>query len=684
MVASAACAESGLDALTAPPAAPTPPIEEEPCPADLETWRFRGVLADLPAVRGPRVARTRSGATYVFAEDVRPGQWRVATDAPGTWVEQTIDLGTGPRTFGFGASESAFVIAASELMIERIDLALDGSIAARTPLPTEGAPSLWVLDVALDSDDALHVVYSDYDESGGGFGMPTGGLRYLSDASGVWVDLPIDATPGPAAIDVDVNGSASVVFTSANELRVGAVRAGVIAIEVIAMRALATASLALASDEDALHVAAVGADGELEHLVRGAGGWTSRVVASNVTHADVSLDDDGDAHFAWVLDDGALRFDGESPWPDLITGRVDLATRDGARSLVFYDYARGAVRVAGAGACRPELDEDAPSPAAVWSHATIAPPPDWATAPRFADTAATVDADGALHVAFAYRNAGCCGDLVYATNGSGAWRTEPIASDGHRYGLTPAIAIHAGGVLAAYRAVDGVYLARRDASGWTTERIDAETPAAGPALLGPNEILYGKQSALMRAVRVDGTWRTERLDEGGPGFLLNGVRAAGDSDGHTHVAFVDHYGDVRYATDTSGAWQVDVLGRGYGAAAIRLVDDAPQIVFGGEGWLQLAEPSTEGWDRDLLDVSTIGPESLAVSVVAEGTLGVAVDGWPSRGVTFVEAGDDARWHRELIALDGSNAVVAATRETIHVVYFDYATRAIRVASRPRE
>lgn len=224
-------------------------------------------------------------------------------------------------------------------------------------------------------------------------------------------------------------------------------------------------------------------------------------------------------------------------------------------------------------------------------HARRAPAGGWtvetAASPAGRDPDLAIDARGALFVA---RFDDAAGDLRVATNASGAWVDEVVASEGE-VGEWPSIALGPdGAVHVAFwnRTWNDLQVATKRDGAWDVTTVAAEGatgwfPSIGVAPDGTVHVAYFDrlESEVRHARTVGADWQTETLAEQKRGGGT--ISLAVDGAGGTSVAWLD--GDrLRFATDAwGGGWSIDrieaTVGFGGGAAVAALPSGGFAVVY---------------------------------------------------------------------------------------------------------
>jgi hypothetical protein len=251
------------------------------------------------------------------------------------------------------------------------------------------------------------------------------------------------------------------------------------------------------------------------------------------------------------------------------------------------------------------------------------------------DPAIAIDTEGAARVAYGRLTDG---DLVYATNAAGGWTVQVVESEGTT-GIRPAITVSADGtVTIVYGALDVAELrsARKGgAGGWIIETLGptdvwGNEPALATAPDGAAHVCFrdtGDQS--LRYGRSDGAgWVLETIGEDG-----DGCSVAVDAGGAVHLA----WGEVQYATNASGAWQVETVNGDWVWDRLQLVlgpDGAPHVAYF-EFWSELVRVATRGADGTWSLRSRDGGRSFLYALDSAGRSHLSYVGPDTRGFPLV-------------------------------------------------
>lgn len=173
--------------------------------------------------------------------------------------------------------------------------------------------------------------------------------------------------------------------------------------------------------------------------------------------------------------------------------------------------------------------------------------------------------DGALHVLYATVD-GPSVTLRHATNETGAWVTEEVDGQG---GHESAAAVDADGALqVAFVGVDGsLRWATKTGGAWTVEQIDVGPGLQGPSVViatdGTVHVAYDRGgSEVLWATRSASAWRLESVAVSPNGASPAVVAGVLDPLGSAHLFFPRNDADawgLGYATNLGGEWQTEIV-----------------------------------------------------------------------------------------------------------------------------
>jgi len=625
------------------------------------------------------------GTRHVAFIDRSLGRLMYASDDGMGWASQTL-----AESSHFG--EHAIVMGADGPLV--VYLSSDGLQLARVQRGRDAVSETLVAgavrfpNVAF-ADGRLHVVYSDFDESGAGFGMPAGGLRYGTWSEEGWRSESLNDAWGEGQVVVE-GGRIYIAYVEGGRVVLAETAEGAPLETVMTLEDDFYLSAALSvGDDGAVRIAARRGTDEIVVVTRR--GPEAQMVVHGVG-ADLSDELSlSDARLAFTTRDGRLFVESLAPSDagstraeELVPGRqVFGRTSISGAALAFYDWNEGRLIVARhATDCGESL---VLPPLPRWAVDRIDPGRDWPSGPRLADIAALTDEAGVAHVAYAFQNGVCCSEIHYATDSSGSWRTMATGGTSSRYGANLALAVADGVPRVGFTSSAGVALAEMRDGRWAAAGVD-EAPALGPpaVIIGPtgeSELVYGAGRELRHARHTTFGWETTVVDRGTDMHLLANVSADMDAAGARHVAYSDHHGELRYATDESGAWAVEVVDETHGATAIRVQPDGTiRLVYVHYSQLRAATRTDGVWETRFVGFSGTLVRGLSSILRDDGSIVTAHAGWPLGGVTLTELHPDGRLERSLIAVDASDAVVLGDTEP-RVVFFDQLSGAIEHAVR---
>ncbi len=276
-------------------------------------------------------------------------------------------------------------------------------------------------------------------------------------------------------------------------------------------------------------------------------GWAIEVVGSG-RYLSLAIDNTNTAHISYRRSDGIFYamnatgswvealVDGAASWsgPTSIAvdsiGSVHMSYRNGMDGKLYY----------------------ASNASGVWDSTSVDSSGGWANA---------LALDPADKVHISYSSGSTTSDLMYATNVGGAWQATFIAGYHDSIQQTDIGFDPAGVVHIAYAVGSGICAIRyaNNVGGvWSDVLID-ESAACGVALdldsNGHPHLAYMRGNQLVHAANASGAWSNSIIDTL---YWIGGsdVSVAVDSADKIHISYQDHNADLKYATDTSGMWQM--------------------------------------------------------------------------------------------------------------------------------
>jgi hypothetical protein len=179
-------------------------------------------------------------------------------------------------------------------------------------------------------------------------------------------------------------------------------------------------------------------------------------------------------------------------------------------------------------------------------------------------TSLALDASGKVHISYHDLTNG---DLKYATNASGAWKTFTLDAAG-TVGWYTSLAIDAAGkVHISYHDLtnNDLKYATNASGAWKTSTIDAAGNVGQYTSLaidaaGKVHICYhdATNKDLKYATNASGAWQTSTIDAAGNVGWHTSL--AIDTPGKVHISYFDLTNDdLKYATNASGAWTTATL-----------------------------------------------------------------------------------------------------------------------------
>jgi hypothetical protein len=281
-------------------------------------------------------------------------------------------------------------------------------------------------------------------------------------------------------------------------------------------------------------------------------------------------------------------------------------------------------------------------PAGTWSSQAVD-----GAAGNMGGTGIALDAGGKVHISY-YDSAN--GRLMYATNASGAWVLEPLATSG---GLANSIVV--------------------DASGDISIAFSSTAP----------------NDSLQYLARTGGTWSAPESISGSSDRVAS-VSLAKDGAGLAHIAYAVGSGlcAIRYAVqDGASGWNDDVINvsASCGAALALGTGDAPHVAYVDGQVLFVADKSSGNWASATADtMSWIGGGDVSIAADASGRLHV---GYQDNNANLKYATNaTGGWAAATIDAIGSVGARSALRVgaagKVHIVYDDATNRVLKYARSP--
>jgi len=298
-------------------------------------------------------------------------------------------------------------------------------------------------------------------------------------------------------------------------------------------------------------------------------------------------------------------------------------------------------------------------------------------------TSLDVDASGKVHISYVNFDTD---EIWYATDSSGPWTTEPVASI---WGVWP------GGTSIAVDATGAVHIAFYDdtsygdfryatnASGaWVVELIDSSGDCGWYNDLvlygGAVHVCYENSSTndLMYATNATGAW-VPRVAAAGSEYGSHCSMAI-DGTGAVHISHYDHaLHDSVYTTNAGGAWATEVVDM-YDGGPTSIALDAggnAHITYSSQSGLEHATKVGAVWVSTTIDPGARNVRS-SLLVVSAGHLHVGLAGWYATNAS-------GAWVAEVV--DSQSSYTHGTLDMdaagdLHLAYFDTVAFVLRYAA----
>jgi hypothetical protein len=298
-----------------------------------------------------------------------------------------------------------------------------------------------------------------------------------------------------------------------------------------------------------------------------------------------------------------------------------------------------------------------------------------------------LDADGVPHITYHDD-----GSVWIATRGEG-WSSETITSTGTLDPFsTTGIAYDASGrVHVVWSERRGTYYATRSgaAGAWTFETIEETDPVyTGAAMFGLAQdgtlhVAYDVVTqGVKHAERVGATWEQEWVVNDSD-FQVRGLRVGVAEQVHL-VMTETNAGEPWYATDGSGAWQVEVLdptaAQGDADLAISPAGGLHVVYEHGTGDVRLITGTPGNWQVQILDMEGSLGIAIAVGFAPDGVFHAAYD--IRDQAVVIGKGTAGAWSREVVdpvPRAVGTALTFGSDGTAHLAYYDIDRQMIRYA-----
>lgn len=245
------------------------------------------------------------------------------------------------------------------------------------------------------------------------------------------------------------------------------------------------------------------------------------------------------------------------------------------------------------------------------------------------ETSIAIDASGIAHICY-YDDTGY--DLMYATNGSGGWATQPIDTAGD-VGYYNDLTLHGGAVHVGYYD-------------WSGSDLKYATNASGAWV--PQPVTSGNDYGSYCSIAIDGS-------------------------GVVHLSHHDSTADdCVYTTNGSGAWTTEVVEIWGGKWTSIAVDssDAVHVTYGSQMGLEHAVRGAGGWTDTVVDAQANHAQT-SLAIDATDHLHIVYDRW---GISHA-TNTTGSWTLEVIddraACGWLSLAVDPGPGELHVSYYDY-------------
>ncbi len=298
-----------------------------------------------------------------------------------------------------------------------------------------------------------------------------------------------------------------------------------------------------------------------------------------------------------------------------------------------------------------------------------------------------VDATENAHVTFP----GADSRLVYATNQTGAWTTEPVDAAGPAAPISAIGLTAAGAPVAAYVRNNALYYAAKTSDGWAVQSVASPAALGSPRALalasaGAAITYYDAQAPGLRlAAQAGGTWQIIDVDDGAG--VGGAASLALDDRGSFHIAYRDAAAQaLKHATNAGGTWAATVAASGADVGAqtdIAAAGGATNICFYGTPGLGWAQRANAGWTLDLLDSGGVVGLYASLALDAEGAPHIAYFDLTNKRLKYAEQ-LGAEWVIEVVDETGDTgywpSLAVDAGGFAYIAYHDQAVGSLRFAS----
>jgi hypothetical protein len=526
--------------------------------------------------------------------------------------------------------------------------AIQPVFAASSDWPSRYLAQGGIPAIAVDANGRSHIAYSS--------GLA---LRYLTDASGAWVDTKIATVDGLEDIDLAIDG-AGAVHVAYGQL--GGISAGLWyatnrtgSWQTVRVSANGSQGVGIAVDTYGEVHAVVGSGGAIDYYTNRKGYFKGlRLAASNSFRPDIALTPDRRIHVVFAVTAG-------EPGIHEITNvtgawnitRLSTTSSDAVPSIALA--ASGAVHVAYARSGADQGIKYTTNATGVWLTTS-------------ASTLAGDEPNLALYGSSPRIAFNASGIRLAMLSGT-TWSTARVSERG----VSPSLALSSTGERRIAYVGQGVLLATSAVPVWTTVQSSLLDDRQASTVKGPSDSLHlawgrsGAGQGIFYRTNATGTWVSARVTGQADVQPSIGV----DTAGHAYIAFQRNgttwqTSGVFMATNVTGLWVVTRIREGtdpeeYGDTA----DGCPSLVVDPAGHVQVVmydttTPGGAGFFTPTLALFSNATGSWVRTQIAQGDPGADVY-LPACATLAVDGGSKAHvaWRNEA----GVPAIMYSTNKT---------------------
>jgi len=382
--------------------------------------------------------------------------------------------------------------------------------------------------IAIDSSGKAHISY---------YGL--GGLKYATNAPGLWVSEIVDSNGMHSSIAVDSSDNVYISYSYDNYLKLATNASGSWAIETVDSNGWVSENTSIAVDSsDSVHISYGDSSSgypnylfNLKYATNASGSWVIEIVDSN----------------GWVGENTSIAVD--------FSGGVHISYGDYTNYPYFYPkYATNA-----SGSWVTEIVDDS------------------GVLQSISKTSIAVDSSDNVHIGYVYEryfpsSASPKFYLKYSSNSSGSWVTETVDSGG-KAGRYASVAIDSTDNVHISYVTDQGLMHKTNASGsWVAEIVDSGGSWSNSIATDSRDNVhisysycysYNRNCELKYATNASVSWVTEIVDDD-ECFSSNSIVV--DSSDKVHIRYLSYYEDkaypnyyLKYATNASGSWVTETV-----------------------------------------------------------------------------------------------------------------------------